>query len=67
VTLPSFDASSDVVVADLAELTRAMDLRADVGCHPHGEQCAGGFESVGLDYMSGEELEAAPFFRVEKK
>jgi uncharacterized repeat protein (TIGR04052 family) len=65
IRLSGFDPTEDVIVADVAALTKGSDLRNVVGCHPNGEGCAPAFESVGLAYETGAQLKEQTFFRVE--
>jgi uncharacterized repeat protein (TIGR04052 family) len=60
-----FSPSEDVIVADIGALMREADLSIASGCHSGGEYCDDYFESVGLDFETGAQLEEQTAFRIE--
>lgn len=65
IVLRDFDVSENVVVFDVAEVLANADVSEPVLCHPTGPQCPSIFETVGIDYETGEALDSHPAFRVE--
>jgi uncharacterized repeat protein (TIGR04052 family) len=65
VRLPEFDADTDAVVIDLAELFAGMDLATVTTCHSSGDDCAPLFARIGLDLTSGTPTEGQSIYRVE--
>jgi uncharacterized repeat protein (TIGR04052 family) len=73
VALGNFDPSRDVIVADLAALLAASDVRSNqpqtaLGCMsaPTDVDCGGLFASLGLAHPSADASTARPFFRVQR-
>jgi uncharacterized repeat protein (TIGR04052 family) len=65
IRLDDFDPDRNSIVVDVGAIFQDTDLTRDAQCHSSGMDCEPMFESVGLDFESGERLEAHPAFRVE--
>jgi uncharacterized repeat protein (TIGR04052 family) len=73
VAINDFNPSSDVIVADLAALLAASNVRSNqpqtaMGCMsaPNDVDCGGLFASLGLAHPSANASTARPFFRAER-
>lgn len=64
----SFNPQKQMIVADLLEMMKEVDLGVTNHCHgaPH-DSCPGYFRAVGIDYDSGELIEGQTAFRVEER
>ena len=65
VELDDFDAKSDVIVLDVAEVFEDTDLTKPTECHSTGENCTSMFEAFGVDLDDGKPLSSQSVFRVE--
>ncbi len=65
--LKKFDPESDVIVADIGAMMAGTDLSKASMCHSGGASCDAYFESVGVDFASGDALKKQTAFRVESK
>jgi hypothetical protein len=64
VRLAHFDASSDVIIADLAALFAGVDLSLAGLCHSSGAACEPFFDSLGLALTSGQSVAGQTVFHV---
>ncbi|MEO8181565.1 MAG: MbnP family copper-binding protein [Deltaproteobacteria bacterium] len=64
VRLAHFDASSNVIIADLAALFAGVDFSVAGLCHSSGAACAPFFNSLGVDLSSGQGGPGQTVFRV---
>jgi len=62
-----FSVNDDVIVADIGAMMKTTDLSDSSQCHSGGLFCEGFFESVGLDFATGDQLNKQTAFRVEGK
>ncbi len=67
IRLEDFDVESDVIVADIGAMMADTDLSVASMCHSGGDSCDGYFESVGVDFASGDALENQTTFRIESE
>jgi uncharacterized repeat protein (TIGR04052 family) len=74
ISVTDFDPARDVIVADLAALLTASDVRRNqpqtaAGCMsaPNDEDCGGLFASLGLAHPAADPALARPFFRVDRR
>jgi len=65
IELDGFNAKSDVIVFDVAEVFEDTDLTKATECHSTGENCAAMFEAFGVDLADGTPLSSQSVFRVE--
>lgn len=57
----------DVIVADIGAMMSGADLSINSSCHSGGPACGGYFDSVGLDFATGEPDDDQSAFRVEPR
>ncbi len=62
-----FSLQDDVIVADIGAMMKTTDLAQKSQCHSSGESCSGFFESVGLDFQTGDQLDQQMVFRIGSK
>jgi hypothetical protein len=66
IRLKSFNPHESVIVADVGALFAGVDLASDSQCHSFaGSVCPALFETVGLDYATGDIIDGQTFFRIE--
>lgn len=66
ITLVDFDPSTSVIVADVAAMFAAADLSQMAMCHSGQPECAPMFDTVGIDWESGQASDTQSAFRVEE-
>lgn len=65
IELDDFDAKSNVIVFDVAEVFEQTDLTKPTECHSTGDNCESMFEAFGVDLGDGKPLSSQSVFRVE--
>jgi uncharacterized repeat protein (TIGR04052 family) len=65
VELDDFDAKSNTIVFDVAEVFEETDLTKPTECHSTGENCTSMFEAFGVDLDDGKPLSSQSVFSVE--
>src|SRR5690606_3883639 len=68
IVLERFDPSAHVIVADLAEMMRKVDLSVTNHCHgAPGPACTNFYAAVGLDSTTGQPRVGQTAFRVQAR
>jgi len=65
IRLADFDPDAHTVVADFGAVFSQTDVSVDSQCHSTGERCGPLFESVGIDFVTGEVRPSQRVFRKE--